>query len=102
MRKGTKGDKGGGTIELTDAVMAGLVDIAHNTGEAIEVRLFEILKAAIKAGGGGSENRAGVEAMTRAQVTELMNDAANMVITAVEDNFSCINPVEDWGSTCKL
>lgn len=40
--------------------------------------------------------------MTRAQVTELMNDAANMVITAVEDNFSGINPVEDWGSTCKL
>lgn len=90
------------SLELTEAMTAGIEAIAQNMGEGIEARLIDILKAALKAGGGGSENRAGVEAMTRAQVTQLMNAAANVVITAVEDNFSGVNPVEDWGGTCQL
>ena len=80
--------------ELTDAMIAGIDNMAQDIGEAIEMRLKAIVTAAIKAGG-NSANRAGVVAMTRAQVTELMNDAAGLVEKAVDAHFSGTDPIQD-------
>ena len=80
--------------ELTDAMIAGIGYMAQDIGEAIELRLKTIFTAAVKAGE-RRENRAGVEAMTREQVTELMNDAAALVEKALDAHFSGTDPIQD-------
>lgn len=80
--------------ELTDAMIAGIGYMAQDIGEAIELRLKTIFTAALKAGE-RRENRAGVEAMTKAQVSELMNDAAALVEKALDAHFSGTDPIQD-------